>query len=343
MLPDPRRYAAPTSSGLMALADGAHQHDLVVAFRKLAHNGRDDEIARMLAAASSQRMYAELWRALRTAIEKPVGDVAPRVFAIPWVIVCGGSVAATIEAVLPDVEGLRVVFERNGVFGASRNVGLANALCSIDALEALPPSTVLRGWEDSRIRHLPPEPIRVARGVEAVHVRFLPGAAVVAPHAPDIVETGANVGAWGTAALRAMAAQLATPDVQILPMPRPPSGLHTAAYLGRRAGIEAAFNLFMSNSVRRSRLAVGDPRVTLSTHACGEVRVTLWNALDDGMNEGFRWPLHPADDLDEIERTISSLVADCRLCEPDVANAVLDDFTSTGAVLFPAAGFQRPS
>ena len=336
MLPDPRRYAAPTSSGVMALADGAHQHDLVSAFRELARGAGDSEIARTLAAASSQRMYAELWHALRTAIEKPADDVAPRVFAIPWVIVCGGSVAATVEGVLPDVERLRGVFEANGVFGASRSVGLANALCSIDALEALPPSAVLRGWEDARIRHLPPEPIHVARGVEAVHVRFLPGAAVVPPHAPDIVETGANVGAWGTAALRAMAAQLATPEVQILPMPRPPSGLHTAAYVGRRAGIEAAFNLFMSNSVRRIRMAVGDPELTLSAHAGGELRITLSTPLDDALVEGFRWPLHPADDLGEIERTVVQLAAECRLDEPHVISTVLPDRTATGAALFPA-------
>jgi hypothetical protein len=343
MLADPRRYAAPTASGSIALGEGADQHDLVDALRDLAHKGRDDEIARALAAASSQRRYAELWRALRTAIEKPGDDLAPRVFAIPWVIVCGGNAATTVDAVLPDLEGLAGVLQANGAFGASRTVGLSNALCSIDALESLPPSAVLRGWEDVRVRDVSPEPMRVARGVEAVHVRFLLGAAVVPPHTPDIVETGANVGAWGSAALRAMAAQLATPDVQILPMPRPPCGLYTAAYAGRRAGIEAAFNLFMSNSVRRFRRAVGDPRVTVSTHASGEVRVTLWNPLDDAINDGFRWPLHAADDLDEIERTITTLVADCRLAEPDLARPVLDDFTSTGAVLFPAGGYERPS
>jgi hypothetical protein len=119
-------------------------------------------------------------------------------------------------------------------------------------------------------------------------------------------------------------------------MPRPPAGLYTAAYAGRRAGLEAAFNLFMSNSVRRFRLAVGDPSVTLSSHAGGEARVTLWTPFDDAMAEGFRWPLHPADDLQEIECTIKSMISECRLPEPDVHTSVLPDLTSTGAVLFPA-------
>jgi hypothetical protein len=92
----------------------------------------------------------------------------------------------------------------------------------------------------------------------------------------------------------------------------------------------------MSNSVRRFRLAVGDPSVTLSSHAGGEARVTLWTPFDDAMAEGFRWPLHPADDLQEIECTIKSMISECRLPEPDVHTSVLPDLTSTGAVLFPA-------
>jgi hypothetical protein len=209
------------------------------------------------------------------------------------------------------------------------------AVAPRSTLEALAPSAVLRGWEDASVRDLAPAPIQVVRGVEEVHVRFLPGAAVAPANAPDIVETGANVGAWGTPALRAMAAQLATANVQLLPMPRPPAGLYSAAYLGRLAGLEAAFNLFMSNSVRRFRLAVGDPSVTLSSHENAELRVALWTPFDDALVEGFRWPLHPADDLGEIERTIAAMIAECRLPEPTVHPGVLPERTSTGAVLFP--------
>ena len=168
-----------------------------------------------------------------------------------------------------------------------------------------------------------------------MHVRFLLGASVADSSAPGIVETGSNIGVWGTPALRAMTAQLATAGVQILPMPRPPAGLYSAAYAGRRAGIEAAFNLFMSNGVRRFRSIVGDPHVTLSSHASGEVRVTLSNVLDDTLVEGFRWPLHPADDLGEVERTLTAMIRECRLAEPHFAPGVLPDYASTGAVLYP--------
>jgi hypothetical protein len=269
------------------------------------------------------------------ALEKPAPDaVGPRVFAMPWIIVCAGSAPAMIPSVLPDAAALTRVFEEHRVLGRSRSVGWSNALCALDLLETLAPSEVLRGWESPLLREAPPAPIAVLRGVEEVHLRFLLGAAVSPAHAPDVAETAANVGAWGSPALRAMSAQLATPGVQMLPMPRPPAGVLTAAMLGRRAAVEAAFNLFMSNAVRRFRLSVGDPSITLSAHEGGEVRVGLSTPLDDAMTEGFRWPLHPADDLDEIVRAIADMISECRLGEPHVAPTVLPDRGRTGAVLY---------
>ena len=250
---------------------------------------------------------------------------------------CGASSAATIPCVLHDVGELSRVLEANGVFGASRNLGLGNALTSIEALEALRPSEILEWSRTPGTRDMPPAEIHVSRGAEEVHVRFLPGAAIAPAHLPDVVETGANVGSWGTPALRAMSVQLATAGVQVLPMPRPPAGLYTAALAGRRAGIEAAFNLFVSNAVRRFRMAVGDPVVTLSSHAGGEIRVTLSTPFDESLVEGFRWPLHPADDMAEVERTLTTLIWECRLAEPHYARGVLPDFSSTGAVLFPVS------
>lgn len=341
-LTDPRHYGpGDPGSPLLALAqDARNLRELVVAMRALAAEERDVEIDGLLAAAASQSVYSLLWQALCAAVEKPdAGDegVTTRVFAMPWIIVCGGGTAATLPCVLPDVGEVARVLEANGVFGASRNLGLGNALCSIESLEALRPSEAFAWSHAPGTRDLPPAPIHVTRGVEEVHVRFLVGAAIAPAHLPGIVETGANVGQWGTAALRAMAAQLSGAGVQVLPMPRPPSGLYTAAFSGRRAGIEAAFNLFMSNAVRRIRMAVGDPSVTLSSHSGGELRVTLWTPFDDGLVEGFRWPLHPADDFADVERTLSAMILECGLPEPHYAPGILPDHSRTGAVLFPTS------
>ena len=339
MLPDPRHYGAGHAGHpLVKLADGGHQRELMRALRELAAAHRDAEIRSVLGSASCPSEYAWVWNALCAAIETSADDAGPvpRVFAIPWVIVCAASATATIGCVLPDAPQLARVLEKHGVFGASRNLGLGQALCGVEGLEGLAPSEVLDGWQSLRVRDMPPTPIDMQRGVEEVHVRFMLGAAIAPAHLPGIVETGSNIGAWGTPALRALLEQLATPNVQILPMPRPPAGLYTAAFAGRRAGLEAAFNLFMSNSVRRFRQSVGEPRVTLSSHAGGELRMTLWTPYDDAMIEGFRWPLHPADDLEGVERTMTSMARECRLAVPDVRSDVLADYISTGAVLFPA-------
>ena len=338
MLPDPRRYGSDgRAAPLLALAHGAHHPALVGVIREHARAGQNADIRNALAAAPSREVYAQVWRALCDAVERPRDDddLSPRVFAIPWIIVCGGSAPARVSCVLPDVAVIAGVLEHHGVFGGSRNLGLSNALCDIAALEALAPSEALLGWNDPRVREIAPAPIEVLRGSEEVHVRFLLGAAISPAHAPSITETGSNIGAWGTPALRAMAAQLATPNVQILPMPRPPAGLYSAAYAGRSAGIEAAFNLFMSNSVRRFRSSVGDPSVTLSAHEGGDIRIALWTPFDDAMVEGFRWPLHPADDLDAIERAIAAMLEECHLPEPTIHEDVLPDHTRSGAVLFP--------
>jgi hypothetical protein len=117
-------------------------------------------------------------------------------------------------------------------------------------------------------------------------------------------------------------------------MPRRPGGLFSAAYTGRRAGLEAALNLFMSKSVRTVRMQVGDPSLTIAAHEGGEIRVTVWSPLDDALLEGFRWPLHPADDLGEIERTIAALAEECRISDPVIIPNILSQRTTTGALLF---------
>ena len=106
------------------------------ALRELAAKRADTEIRALLAAAPSPACYARLWHALCAAVEKPQAEDAltARAFAIPWVIVCAAKAARTIPCVLPDVSELARVLNENGVFGPTRNVGLAGALSSIEAI-----------------------------------------------------------------------------------------------------------------------------------------------------------------------------------------------------------------
>src|SRR5690349_21217269 len=104
-IPEPRHYGVgDLTSPLLQLANEGRDLELVNALRNLAASGQDAEIAAALSAVPSQRIYARLWNALCAAIEKAPADdgPAPRVFAIPWVIVCGSTARAMLSCVLPD-------------------------------------------------------------------------------------------------------------------------------------------------------------------------------------------------------------------------------------------------
>ena len=338
-LPDPRHYGGVPSNALAELASRNNDGALRAAVAQCVAAHRDDEIVQAYAAVTSQVEYLRLWEAVCAAIEAPPSEaqIVTRVFAMPWVMVCAARAAATISCILQDVNALVRALEDRGALGANRNVGFANSLCSVEELERLAPSTI-RDWSTAAAgaRECPPAAIALAPGVETVHLRFLLGAAVAPVHEPGVVETAANIGLWGMQATRAMTAQLAAPGVDVLPLPRPPASIIKAAYYGRRAALEAALDLFLSNTVRRFRTKVGDPTIIISAHEGNEVRVTLCSLLDEGMTEGFRWPLHPLDDLVEIEESITGFAHACRLTAIETIEQTLPDRTSTGAMCFPS-------
>ena len=124
--------------------------------------------------------------------------------------------------------------------------------------------------------------------------------------------------------------------LDLLAMPRAPASLLKAAHAGRSAQLETAFNLFASNALRNFRSSVGDPAVVISAHqldsGAGEVRVSLSSCLDDTVLEGFRWPLHPLDDLDRVERVVCELLQECRVSDFNIPEAVLPERLESGSL-----------
>lgn len=338
--PDPRDFA-PGAAGnrLLHLAGNPQrEQELSDALRSLLEARADDEIREALRLAPGRDAYLRLWHALCAAVdERPAAadELVTRVFALPCVIVCRARRKAVIPGVLPDIGAITGALEKHGAFGPSRNVGLANALCSFECLEGLAPSTI-HHWTHATSggapREIAPQDI-VLRGGEEVHLRFLAGAGIAPAHAPSVVETAANIAAWGLPLTRALAAQLAIPGVELLPVPRAPVSLLKAAYAGRRAQLELAFNLFLSNAARRFRTAVGDPVAVITAHDDGEIRVSLSSLLDDTLREFYRWPLHPLDDLDGILGSIVGLLEDCRIGDVRVIAEVMPDLDRNGLPL----------
>lgn len=355
-LADPRRYGsgsvtddivatATRAAAADALARPALVAELRAAFAARLERGDEAGIARSLASMPDAESYRLSHEALAQAVEAPGAaetGVVARPFALPVVILAAGAASAQLPGQLRDVGALHALFTRCSALGPTRSFGISNALCTPEALEALSPLAIhrsVRGVAAGAIgESLPPAPIDVKRGQEQTHLRFLVGAGLTPVDAPGFAETAANIGTWGRECAKLVSEQLAAPGVQLLALPRPPRDLLSAPQAGRRAQLEAAFNLFASNAVRKLRMAVGDPTVIVSAHDGGEVRVTLSSPFADDLAEGFPWPLHPLDDLGSIEAAILDLFADMRVPDVRVAGEVLPAARAGGVPLYPRAG-----
>lgn len=328
-LPEPRIAAASGNPLLRAAArdDGSQ----LAADLAAALTAGDDAAIRAALLSGPPLAARRLWQALAAAVDGGGDGIGLQFFAIPLVIVAGARTQLTLPGALPEIDKVTALLEQHGAVGATRNFGLGNALCSAAALEALSPCALWRAVRDPAERAvadtLVPEPVAVGPGREQVHLRFLIGAGVTPQHLPSFLESASNIGTWGMPLTRELTRQLVQPGLEVLPMPRPPQPLVKAAYLGRAAQLEAALSLFLSNNVRRFRMSVGDPEAVLSAHAlaggAGEVRLSLSSPFDESMLEGFCWPLHPLDDLDEITQLIHRALADCRVNDALVIPRVL--------------------
>jgi hypothetical protein len=330
-LPDPRPWPAPSAATAPVAGE-------------LLAAGDSTAIALALSQVPSAAAYRALWELLCSIAERPDGAdpsaAVTRYFALPIVLVVGARAAVEVAGVLPDVAAVQTLLETRGAVGPTRNFGLSNALVAPETLAGVSPLDVYRAVRGGQpLPEFGPAPVVTARAGEAVHLRVLVGAGIAPAAAPSFVETAANIGAWGMPLAQLLANQLAQPGVELLALPRPPVSMLAAPQAGRRAQLEAAFNLFVSNELRRFRRAVGDPVVVVSAHEVGrggaELRITLSTPFDESLTAGFRWPLDPLDDLAEIAAIIAALFAECRVDDVRSVARVLPDLNAQGVPFFP--------
>ena len=338
-IPDPRRYAA----GAAADAPGQFADDAALRrqLQTWMRGGNDAEIAAALRDAPTHAQYARIWQAVCDVAHQAAGvageaAIVARVFALPLVIITGSRRPAVLPGVVPDIAAVTALFERHGALGPTRNFGLGNALCALETIEGIKPSEI-HAWTQNiggLRRELAPAAIAITEPGERVHLRFLVGAGIAPAAEPSFVETASNIGTWGMPLTRALAAQLGQSGVEVLPLARPPLDLLRAGHAGRFAQLDAAFNLFASNAVRRSRGATGDPVAVISAHDDADIRVSLSSPFDDTLIEGFRWPLHPLDDIGRIVDSITELLVACRVGNVQRVGKVLPAINAEGMTWF---------
>ncbi|MDB5810073.1 MAG: hypothetical protein JWN94_2195 [Betaproteobacteria bacterium] len=338
LLPDPRRYGTGSAAHAVNSPEDATLRREVV-----NHLARADDaaIVSALEAARDHAAYVKLWRVVTDAanlVDDPGSEaVVARIFALPLVIVTGSRRPASLTGVVPDIAVIGDLFKQHGALGPARNFGLGNALCSLETIEQVRPAEVYAWTRNAGAarRELPPADITIDEPGEHVHLRYIVGAAIAPAAEPSFVETASNIGVWGMPLTRALAAQLSQPDVEVLPLARPPLDLLSAPHAGRYAQLEAALNLFASNAVRKLRSATGDPDAVISAHDDGDIRIGLSSPFDTLTIEGFRWPLHPLDDFASVTASISDLLAACRITNVRWVETVLPALNKHGHMWYP--------
>lgn len=338
-LSDPRHYKAFSSNSLVTLAaqimerpcamqQGNPLAELSAAIGRALHRREDALVERALAQATSQPVYRLLADALDDAVQAPGdADLSLRLFAIPILLVTGGFAPIALPGVVTDVAELTKLFASHGTLGAMKNFALSASLVSAAGLAALGPGVIYRrsrnaGQENSPPLDLAPEAILITDAEEAVHLRFLTGVSVTAPHAPGFGETAGNIGAWGMPLTRALAARLGQPGLSLLPIPRPPMSLLRALEAGQFAESELRFQLFLSNALRKFRSRVGEAQAQVAAFGDASIRVRLVSPFDASMTREFAWLLRPGDDLAAVCTSIFSLLDECRVSDIEVAEAI---------------------
>jgi len=329
-VPDPRRFESDDHSPLMRSAeelasasDGERPRlraALAGEITALLESGSETTIRQALLHPSSAQAARALSQALDAALVPPSrsNGVNLYVFAIPILFVVSSQSAHNVSAVLPDSDAIRSLFEQSGVLGHCRNFGLSNALASLEAVQAIPWTTLhsivkTQTWNDFAAIELAPADVEVTANRESVHLRFICGAALTAASAPAFVESAGDIGRWGMQLTKELGQQLATPDFSLLAIPRAPRSIVRAASEGWFAARELGFQLFLSNALRQARMRFGEPDVVVSAGSDDSIRIRLTSPFDELFDQTYGWPLSPSDDFDEIVNSIAALLDEVRV------------------------------
>ncbi|MEP6942814.1 MAG: hypothetical protein ABI981_07750 [Betaproteobacteria bacterium] len=306
-------------------------------------SGQGKRLAALIDSAPDASIARHVWRRLIDAWAiasrpDPDASIAATLFVVPVVIVAGAQTSDAqamvdpVPGVLADVARVIAILREHGALGGCETIALSPSLVAADAIDVERLPSLLAWQRDALmagVRDLAPGPIAWTPPHESVHLRFLVGIALAAPHASLLAD--ASVSGWGIPLAQELAKQLAVKDVTVLALPRAPATPLAALHAGRAAQRAVGAQLFASNAIRRLRASVGEPSAVISAHRSpaspggGELRLSLSSAFDPRQAEGFRCPIFPADAVDDVVTVLVDLLRDCRVGDVQVLAGVHPD------------------
>ena len=335
----------------IALAADACERELRIRLLALLQ-GTGTELGRVLAESPSVSVTRHVWRALDAllldATRAEDSGLTVTMFAIPVVIVAGreGGDGGVLPGVLSRADALAVILREHDALAGNKTFALSDALIAAESIDVarLPellawcrlPDTLTAGMALPP-RALSPAPMAYPAGHEAVHLRFIAGAAIAKPGTDVAADVG--VKKWGVPFARELNAQLATAGASVLALPRAPRRLLPAVSDGLAARREVAAQVFTSNALRKFRSAVGEPTAVISAHRApdapggGELRLSLSSPFDARAAEGFRCPVFALERVHDVAAMLVTLLGDCRVTDIRILGGVHADRGDGGVTL----------
>ncbi len=350
-LADPRSARTPPAGGNVpsaiaaaraslarqsAAASDADDRSVDAALTQALLDGPTSMLAQLFAAAPDRAVYRHLWRRLCACAARPLDageNLGVALFALPLVIVAAKDAdgPAALPLSLAGTDAIAALLRAHGALAGSQTFTLAPALVPARALEldALP--LVYRSAHASLAAFtggvaVEAQPLALATH-ESAHLRFFIGAALCAPHARLLDDTG--VGSWGAPLAQSLSREFAVPRASVLVLPRAPSPLPQALAAGKLAQREVSAALFVSNALRRMRASVGEPTAIVSAHrlddGSGELRLSLSSPFSPRDAEGFRCPLYDFEQVGEPREMLAALLEDCGVTDVRVQPGIHAD------------------
>ena len=327
---------AATGVSQRAAADDAMGQAFAVAFA----DGDIDLVRSALDASRSAAEYRQLWRAAiagwrgRTslAMESSGADVVAHGFSVPVVIVAASDDDIVLPMTLSQPQAIVDAMQQHGALGGNRNFGLGSVLggersVGLDGAARWPLPAAIAD-SAAFIDSIPASPVHVVGGRESAHLRWLVGSAIAGSATDLFVER--QSGKWGLKAAEAMSPQLSRSKAQVLALPGAPGDILSAWQSGVIAHREVALQLYASSALRNFRATYGEPGAVISAHRTdpGELRIGLSSPFAEprpGQSEGFRCPLFPFERIDDVLKTITDLLEECRVTDVTVLGGIHPD------------------